>query len=186
MASVFDVAEYILQQKGQMTTWKLQKLVYYSQAFRSLVWDQRSLFFSERIEAWANGPVAPALYALHRGWFLIDKVTLGNPEKIDKVGRETIDAVLNYYGDKHPQWLSDLTHAEAPWKDARGDLPPGANCQKEITHEATGLHPRPRRPLFPYLPTPATKPNRPSGGPVRAYAADGAASVWGPKRRRRH
>jgi uncharacterized phage-associated protein len=50
--------------------------------------------------------------------------------------QETIDAVLDYYGDKHPQWLSDLTHAEAPWKDARGDLPSGAACQNEITHEA--------------------------------------------------
>jgi uncharacterized phage-associated protein len=33
MTSVFDVAQYILRRKGQMTTWKLQKLVYYSQAW---------------------------------------------------------------------------------------------------------------------------------------------------------
>ena len=30
MASVFDVAAYILQRQGAMTTWKLQKLVYYT------------------------------------------------------------------------------------------------------------------------------------------------------------
>jgi uncharacterized phage-associated protein len=134
MADVFDVAQYILDKLGPMTAWKLQKLVYYSQAW-SLVWDERPLF-PERIEAWANGPVSPDLYAEHRGKFIVEAILSGIPAEIDKDGQETIDGVLSYYGDKHPQWLSDLTHAEAPWKDARGDLPPGAPCQREITHEA--------------------------------------------------
>lgn len=30
MASVFDVAKYILHKQGQMTTMKLEKLTYYS------------------------------------------------------------------------------------------------------------------------------------------------------------
>lgn len=134
MASVFDVAQYILQRRGSMTAWKLQKLVYYSQAW-SLVWDQRPLF-PERIEAWANGPVSPELYAQHRGRFIVDHLAVGNAGAIDTAGRETIDGVLDYYGDKSPQWLSDLTHAESPWLEARGDLPPGAPCQQEITLEA--------------------------------------------------
>jgi uncharacterized phage-associated protein len=138
MANVFDVARYILKHTGPVTAWKLQKLVYYSQAW-SLVWDVRPLF-PERIEAWANGPVCPELYAQHRGRFMIDSIQVGDPDAIDVVGRETIDAVLDYYGDKHPQWLSDLTHAEAPWKDARGDLPPGASCQREITHECMAAY----------------------------------------------
>ena len=33
--------------------------------------------------------------------------------------RETVDAVLNFYGDKSSQWLSDLTHMEPPWREAR-------------------------------------------------------------------
>ena len=33
MASVFDAAAYILEKKGEMTTLKLQKLVYYAQAW---------------------------------------------------------------------------------------------------------------------------------------------------------
>ena len=39
MASVFDVAKYILQKSGSMSTWKLQKLCYYSQAW-SLAWTE--------------------------------------------------------------------------------------------------------------------------------------------------
>jgi len=60
MASVHDVAAYILREQGAMSTWKLQKLVYYSLAWH-LVWDDEPLF-EEPIQAWANGPVVRALY----------------------------------------------------------------------------------------------------------------------------
>jgi uncharacterized phage-associated protein len=39
MAHAQDVAQFILERRGEMTAWKLQKLVYYSQAW-SLVWDE--------------------------------------------------------------------------------------------------------------------------------------------------
>ena len=45
MASVFDAATCILSRAGGMTAMKLQKLVYYAQAW-SLVWDERPLFRS--------------------------------------------------------------------------------------------------------------------------------------------
>lgn len=40
--SVFDVATYILQKRGDMSCMKLQKLCYYAQAW-SLVWDTTKL-----------------------------------------------------------------------------------------------------------------------------------------------
>lgn len=55
MANVFDVAKYILEKLGTLSTMKLQKLCYYCQAW-SLVWDDTPLF-DEKFEAWANGPV---------------------------------------------------------------------------------------------------------------------------------
>jgi uncharacterized phage-associated protein len=133
MASVFDVASYILSRQGPMTTWKLQKLVYYSQAW-SLVWDERPLF-PERIEAWANGPVCPDLYSLHRGQFRVATINAGDASNLSVDELDTIEAVLSYYGDKSAQWLSDLTHAEAPWRKARGNLPQGTTCCAEITHD---------------------------------------------------
>ena len=42
MLSAFDVAEYILKKKGAITAMKLQKLVYYSQAW-AVVWDEEPL-----------------------------------------------------------------------------------------------------------------------------------------------
>ena len=59
-----DVAQYILnyfRKKGQpITTLKLQKLVYYVQAW-SLVWDDAPIF-DEDFEAWVNGPVVRSLF----------------------------------------------------------------------------------------------------------------------------
>lgn len=137
MAHVSDVAAYILEQHGPVTAWKLQKLVYYSQAW-SLVWDERPIF-DQPIEAWANGPVCPDLYQLHRGQFQVTEIP-GNSGALDEDAKETVDAVLKYYGGKSAQWLRDLTHVEAPWRDARGDLPPGANSNVVIEHDAIAAY----------------------------------------------
>lgn len=123
MSNVFDVASYILEEQGKMTTWKLQKLVYYCQAW-SLVWDD-DVIFPEAIEAWANGPVVRELHNKHRGQFHIGSLRKGNSESLREYQRDTIDAVLDFYGDKSPQWLSDLTHMEDPWKLARKGIPDG-------------------------------------------------------------
>lgn len=132
MATAHDVAAYILSKNGEMTAMKLQKLVYYAQAW-SLVWDERPLF-QERIEAWTNGPVVPELYRVHKGQFRLSSWPTGNPEGLTAEERQTVDAVLEYYGDKTSQWLSDLTHREAPWREARKGLSPGDPGQREISH----------------------------------------------------
>ena len=118
---VFDVAAYILEKMGKMTTMKLQKLVYYSQAW-SLVWDESRLF-QEDIEAWANGPVVRDLFNYHRGMYQISSIPIGNPRLLDQEQQETVDAVLEYYGDKSAQWLIDLSHVETPWIQMRQGLP---------------------------------------------------------------
>ncbi|MCF7979670.1 MAG: DUF4065 domain-containing protein [Chromatiaceae bacterium] len=134
MASVFDVSEHILSQTGPISAMKLQKLVYYAQAW-SLVWDERPLF-DEKIEAWANGPVVPALYQRHRGSFLLEPRSIGgDPAALDERARETIAAVLDFYGDKSPQWLSDLTHLELPWRAARDGIPDGERGSHEIKQD---------------------------------------------------
>lgn len=132
--SAHDVAAYILEKKGLMTTMKLQKLVYYSQAW-SLVWDERPLF-NEEIQAWANGPVVRELYDAHRGQFQVSTWERGNVSALDEKAKETVDAVLKFYGDKTGQWLSDLSHMEAPWKDARTGLAPTDRSEAEISPAA--------------------------------------------------
>lgn len=133
MASVLDVAQYILKKQGKMTTMKLQKLVYYCQAW-SLVWDEEPIF-PEKIQAWANGPVVRKLYNQHQGSFQVTSLRRGNPGNLTKTEKETIDAVLEEYGNRSAQWLSDLTHLEEPWGAARKGLREGAASEREIKHE---------------------------------------------------
>jgi len=120
VASVYDVADYILHQRGNMSAMKLQKLCYYSQAW-SLVWDEEPLF-EEQIEAWKGGPVIPELYDRHRGMFEVSQAVIadrGRYARLSETQIASIDGVLKFYGDKTAQWLSDLTHMEDPWKNAR-------------------------------------------------------------------
>jgi uncharacterized phage-associated protein len=131
MASVFDVAQYILDKLGPVTTWKLHKLCYYSQAW-SLVWDDTPLF-NDRIEAWVNGPVIPALYELHRGQYTISSIPTAQSDNLSTDQTETIDVVLECYGPQAATTLSELTHNETPWQNARKGLNPNDRGNVEIT-----------------------------------------------------
>ncbi len=132
--SVFDVALYILKQlKHPCSTMKLHKLLYYCQAW-SLVWDDRPLF-SQRIEAWANGPVVRNLFNFHKGMYEISAqdMSIGDERNLSQEQKDTIDTVLNYYGSKNVQWLINQTHIEKPWREARKGLSPDERGTNEIS-----------------------------------------------------
>jgi uncharacterized phage-associated protein len=132
MISVFAVAHYILEAVGPLTSMKLQKLAYYSQAW-SLVWDEKPLF-EERIEAWMNGPCIPKLFDFHKGKFTLNKDDFASfSADLSPEQKETVDSVLDFYGDKSAQWLSDLTHMELPWIEARKGLASNERGNHEIT-----------------------------------------------------
>ena len=132
MVSVFDVATFILSLKGAMPAMKLHKLLYYCQAW-ALVWNDEPLF-TEAIEAWANGPVIRELYNTHKGQFKLKMGDIpGHYDALDDNQKETVQTVLHYYGEKSSQWLSNLTHAERPWKDARQGLADKERGSREIS-----------------------------------------------------
>ncbi|TNM55936.1 Panacea domain-containing protein [Brevibacterium sediminis] len=134
MATVHDVAAFILARCGPLTAMKLQKLCYYSHAWH-LVWEERPLF-QERIEAWANGPVVRELYNEHRRAFRVEDWPMGNVAHLDLGEQESIDAVLEAYGGISAHDLSELSHREAPWINARKGLPDGARSANPITDAA--------------------------------------------------
>lgn len=138
MATVFDVAKYILEQTGRIPALKLQKLVYYSQAW-SLVWDEAPIF-GEKIEAWTHGPAVPHLFEAHRGRFEVNESVFpqGEIKNLSQSEIDTINSVLDHYGDKTAQWLIDLTHLEDPWLEARKGFfkEPEKVCHNEINHTA--------------------------------------------------
>lgn len=111
----------------------MQKLVYYAQGFHLAI--TGTPLFEEQIEAWRYGPVVPGLY---RELKQHGDYALPLPKGIDSVTtftqaqREILDEVYSSYGQFSAWKLRDLTHDEAPWKDAdaRGD------SDNVITHEA--------------------------------------------------
>ena len=122
--SAHDVAAYIIEKLGAVTTMKLQKLLYYSQGW-SLAWDEEPLF-DEEIQAWANGPVVFDVFKLHRGEFKVNSWSAGNSNRLTPDQKETVDAVIEAYGALSGQQLSEKTHSERPWLEARGDTPMGS------------------------------------------------------------
>ncbi len=121
------MAAYVLQRQPRVGEKKLQKLLYYSQAW-ALVWTGRQLF-PEHFEAWAEGPVTPKVY----GEFHHDRQLSGAPAHVSTTARRIIDVVLKVYGHRSGEWLSRLSHRERPWREARGPLPEGAMSRARIT-----------------------------------------------------
>lgn len=116
MPSARDVAQFILDELGPMTSMKLQKLVYYAQAWH-IVWAD-DVLFHEPIEAWTNGPVVRDLWNANRHQFRVSNVMAGLGSRLDETQQNTVREVLSFYALHDAQWLSDLTHMEAPWKEA--------------------------------------------------------------------
>ncbi|MBE5798672.1 MAG: DUF4065 domain-containing protein [Clostridiales bacterium] len=138
--SIFDVAKYILENCPDMTTWKLQKLCYYAQAW-TVAWGEPRLF-NEDFQAWSNGPVCPELFHAHQGKYHISSkdIPSGDSSRLSECQKENINIILRDYGNMLPFDLREQTHGEAPWKDARGDLPDGAPSKAIITVDAMGAY----------------------------------------------
>lgn len=140
MADIIDLAEYILTKMGPLTTTKLQKLIYYSQAWH-LVWTETPLF-SDKIEAWRNGPVIPTLYHAYKGHFKLhasffyEKYPNKLPNDLTESEKDVVNRVLDFYGHKDAHWLSQLVHMEEPWKSARAKSYHHEHIADEITHHS--------------------------------------------------
>lgn len=136
MADVFDISRLILDKVGYVSTMKLQKLAFYSQAL-SLVETGKPLFH-EQFQAWVNGPVCYELFKSHRGKYIVGPGELGAsiPGAVDSYGQTVVDRVVKILGDRSGQELSALTHAEKPWSDARVGCGEQDRCDTVISTEA--------------------------------------------------
>lgn len=116
-----DVAEYLLRRHdGPMSAFKLQKIVYYAQAWSLALRDVQ--LFEEPIEAWVNGPVVREVYDRHRGRYTVATVG-GEPERIDDYDAPFLNDVLAAYDQFEPHELVSMTHADRPWIEARAGKP---------------------------------------------------------------
>lgn len=121
MVSIYLIAAYFCSQSKpgtmrKMTHLKLQKLVYYAQAYSLAI--KNTPMFDERIEAWDHGPVSPDLYARFKEYYYYEIPHCKKPDLPE--GMETIlNKVWLAFGCYDGQTLEQFTHEEKPWQDAR-------------------------------------------------------------------
>lgn len=113
-----DVAAYILEKKGSLTGYQLQKLLYYCQAW-NLVYSGSPLF-DDSIEAWKHGPVVTNVAHVHQHLYWVNRrhIMDSDSRNVPLESQCVIDAVLDAYGGYTGDQLERLTHSEAPWSDA--------------------------------------------------------------------
>jgi len=134
-----------------LTPLKLQKLLYYIQAWHSVFFDKHPLF-NEEPEAWSNGPVYRSVYDKYKNsWLKNDPImytenqnesllqSLDNSYKslnLQPEQLEYLDSVINKYGPISSEKLVFMTHSENPWNEARDGFGPFEKCNNKISIES--------------------------------------------------
>jgi uncharacterized phage-associated protein len=129
-----EIADYLLcesRYRGEILTHlKLQKLMYYAQAWS--VTNRDEALFVEDFQAWVHGPVLPSQYARFRdfGWRPVD-IDVKRPDLEPDV-RKHLDEIVDVFGVESAVALEKMTHQESPWLRARDDLAPHQACNQVI------------------------------------------------------
>ena len=119
---ITDVAAFILNCTGTITTMKLHKLAYYAQAAHIVAHGGAPLF-PEDFYAWRSGPVAPLLFILHRNKFIIrpGELPQGDPDRLSDEDKNCIIRVCTALGHMTGAELGERVLSEDPWLHARGN-----------------------------------------------------------------
>ena len=136
MPTVHDVARYLLwladRDRSGIDHLKLQKLVYYSQAFH--LGSEGGPLFNEPLHAWRYGPASPELWSrdrYRRG--LVDPPDASGEEAFSDRQREVVELVYERFRDLSGIELVHRTHEETPWQQATERSLDGGD--DVITHE---------------------------------------------------
>lgn len=126
---VFIIADYFIaknnKEKIGLTNKKLQKLLYYAQAWNLALNGKR--LFTDDIEAWVHGPAVPAVYRAYKNNGFGNISSAVNEEEFSNFTsseRKILDAVWSVYGKYDADYLEELSHSEDPWKKARNGTAP--------------------------------------------------------------
>lgn len=128
MYNALTVARYIVdycnQCKKGVSNLKLQKILYFVQAEFLVSTPNHTPCFMNRIEAWDFGPVIPDVYHQYKIYGSGDiPSTFNDPlkdyyEKISRSDKDMIEEIVCQTFDYTAFDLVQITHNQAPWKNA--------------------------------------------------------------------
>ncbi|EGK89615.1 DUF4065 domain-containing protein [Microcoleus vaginatus PCC 9802] len=134
-----DVANALIwlasQTNVEINVYKLQKLVYYAQAWHLGVYGKP--LFDADFQAGIHGPVIPDLLEKYQRQFSWEPITekIEQPKLPQKVG-QFLEEVAEAYFEYDDETLERMICSEMPWLEARGNVPRGESCHGIISHES--------------------------------------------------
>ena len=134
MEKVIDVAQYIyLEYKRQsgnvIDEMKLHKLLYLTQREALAITGEE--MFSEEFEGWKYGPVCREV----RNCYTEDGMYSDDIKEISLESMYIAKNVILQYGAFESWKLSELTHKELSWRNARKGIPEGQNGKRKLSIE---------------------------------------------------
>ncbi len=118
-----DFLLYESRERGDiLTNLKLQKLLYYSQAWHLALKDRE--LFDEDFQAWIHGPVLPSQYQRFKNFEwrpILEEIKL---PQLDPELHRHLKEVIEVFGSETATSLELMTHQELPWKEARNGIAP--------------------------------------------------------------
>lgn len=114
-----DIAKYFLGKTDEdagevITNLKLQKLVYYAQAYYLALYGQP--LFSEQVLAWQHGPVVREVYDEFKSYGSLQIPPPQEMPNIDSDIEEFLDEIYEEFGQYSAWKLREMTHSDEPWK----------------------------------------------------------------------
>jgi len=135
-SKIDSATKYILKKSSEITPLALQKLLYYTQSFYNMFYED--FIFEEDCEAWIHGPVYKEIYHKYKnfGYNPIENNNMNFDDiKLNKIEKEILDSIINYFGRYSGKVLEEMTHNETPWLITRKDINDNEASNKIIKKE---------------------------------------------------
>jgi uncharacterized phage-associated protein len=137
MYKVLDICRFVINYCNDndysLSNLKLQKILYFIQAYYLSNTDSKQPCFSEKIEAWVFGPVVPVAYHEFKQFgntniprisnyivydesnFWDSKIKVYDDSNIDDVDKNTIRRIVDKFANFSTTSLVNITHRQTPW-----------------------------------------------------------------------
>lgn len=138
--NVLDVCRHVINYSNEhdygISNLKLQKVLYFIQAYFLMQKKDHISCFNEKIEAWDFGPIVPEAYCEYRqygsgdiptikSYIMFDENNIWNSKRIKfkntiiaDEDKALIDKVIDKFADYSATNLVSLTHRQSPWINA--------------------------------------------------------------------
>lgn len=142
---IHDLCDYVIAKVNEgeesLTNLKLQKLLYYCQAWHLAIHDTELV--QEDFQAWIHGPVNREIFdrfvstkSLYSDITLADiRPEFNEGEHLRQEDMDHVDFVLDVYAKFSGAQLERATHSEEPWIKAREGYRPTQRCEEIISKD---------------------------------------------------